>query len=823
MAIFRFVQPSFNLTHEDVFLARYERLLAWARPLVDGNEAVAEDLLHDAFIQFSLAQPDLDDIENLDAYLRRMLRNLRVSQVRRSAHKLEQSLCRIDCDSAALGLQAEAAHAGLDAREELQLICQYALARRRQSKAASVLLLRYFHGYLPTEIARLMRVDEAAGRGAVKQWLSLARREARQYLHEPQSRRFIGPLPETPEIRIAHGLQAPEFLQALRTAIFATPPTQACPSARQWKAVYRTPGGEAMETARLAHLVCCAACLERVTALLGLASLSERFPDDPNDSGAKGNERRGREQARGREAWRQQSRRQGAERREHYPAELHVYANGFYVASHTVEAEINRLSLKLHLDEPLAFIEIFSEQGARLLYLPVGETASALKQTARLGLSDQRILDASLHFVSTWPTLELNYCGARSAESLAKTNSEVEALTSRDILVESASAPQSHSGQTESASRLLSSALHRMLRPVTLTLLLSGLLIAVVVGEKLVWWLAPAKPAATPNKRDPRLNPSGAATSGNESHLEPRTGATGPADSSLPPPSASSSTIPIPATAELEIEALRLLQQAKADTHEQIEVRRTSSGKLRIEGILETDARESELRQALSSLRDHPAVELQLQTVAKATQQLRTTTVAPSAGVLERDEIAAVRLPVDAELRRYFATRGLTDERLEAEIHRFAARTLAQSRQAARHAGALKNLAARFGRDESLTATARAKWRALQREHVRALHAEILALRAALAPLFAASPVNGARDDSVPALASEADLRRATESLAALCAETDRALIAALTLSSAASLEGSPAAALNAPGFWTGLHRGEHLSAAIDQYLSDDQ
>ena len=77
MAILRLVNPSpVSAAHEDLFLARYDRLLAGALPLVEGDAAAAEDLLHDVFIQFTLAQPDLKAIENLDAYLRQMLRNL---------------------------------------------------------------------------------------------------------------------------------------------------------------------------------------------------------------------------------------------------------------------------------------------------------------------------------------------------------------------------------------------------------------------------------------------------------------------------------------------------------------------------------------------------------------------------------------------------------------------------------------------------------------------------------------------------------------------------------------------------------------------------
>jgi hypothetical protein len=296
--------------------------------------------------------------------------------------------------------------------------------------------------------------------------------------------------------------------------------------------------------------------------------------------------------------------------------------------------------------------------------------------------------------------------------------------------------------------------------------------------------------------------------------VEPKASASGVAPSPAISPAASSVT----ASAALEIEALRLLQQAKADMHEQIEARRTAQGRLRIEGILETGARKAELLQALASLRNHPAVEIQLQTVTEAARKLRPSASASTPVVIEREEVTVTKLPVEAELRRHFAARGIAEEQIDEEIRRFASTTLARSRQAARHAGALKNLAGRFANSETLEGAARKQWRALLAEHARALHAEILALRAALTPVFSGTAAHSEGAD-VAALQSEADLRRAAASSAALCAETDRALIAAFSLSS----EASPAVAVKAASFWIKLHRGEHLSAAINQYLSNTQ
>ncbi len=85
---------------EDLFAERYEQLLSWALQLSDQNRELAEDLLHDAFIQFSFTHPDLQTIRNLDAYFYGMLRNLHLSQVRRTTRSRLQQLSTVEYDSA---------------------------------------------------------------------------------------------------------------------------------------------------------------------------------------------------------------------------------------------------------------------------------------------------------------------------------------------------------------------------------------------------------------------------------------------------------------------------------------------------------------------------------------------------------------------------------------------------------------------------------------------------------------------------------------------------------------------------------------------------
>ncbi len=174
-------------SHEDLFIGRYELLCSWALKLTGRDRQLAEDLVHDAFIQFTLSRPELDGVQNLDGYLYGLLRNLHLSRVRRAARRPAVSLALIDYDSCELGWQTVDARAQLQAREELRAICRYACLRKESSKAGSVLILRFFHGYYPSEIAQLL----GSPARAVADWLLLARREGRLYLAEPERLSFL--------------------------------------------------------------------------------------------------------------------------------------------------------------------------------------------------------------------------------------------------------------------------------------------------------------------------------------------------------------------------------------------------------------------------------------------------------------------------------------------------------------------------------------------------------------------------------------------------------------------------------------------------------
>jgi DNA-directed RNA polymerase specialized sigma24 family protein len=92
-------------TYEDLFLERYDRMLAWAIRLTDHDLQQAEDMVHDVFVKFALTQPDLQRIDNPYAYLYTALRNTYRSQVSRAGYGSVKHLHLLDFDSAELWLR----------------------------------------------------------------------------------------------------------------------------------------------------------------------------------------------------------------------------------------------------------------------------------------------------------------------------------------------------------------------------------------------------------------------------------------------------------------------------------------------------------------------------------------------------------------------------------------------------------------------------------------------------------------------------------------------------------------------------------------------
>jgi|SRR5215204_3196746 len=111
---------------EDLFIQRYDELMSWALSFTNHNRAQAEDLVHDAFIQFTLRRADLAVIENADAYLNGMLRNMYLSQVRRATLVQDSSFSIANYDSAEIGLRSIDASERMDVQDDSVRVASWA-------------------------------------------------------------------------------------------------------------------------------------------------------------------------------------------------------------------------------------------------------------------------------------------------------------------------------------------------------------------------------------------------------------------------------------------------------------------------------------------------------------------------------------------------------------------------------------------------------------------------------------------------------------------------------------------------------------------------
>jgi len=174
------------------------------------------------------------------------------------------------------------------------------------------------------------------------------------------------------------------------------------------------------------------------------------------------------------------------------------------------------------------------------------------------------------------------------------------------------------------------------------------------------------------------------------------------------------------ASLELEIEVTYLLNRIKANLGEQVNLTRTTSGTLRVEALVETDSRKSEILHALGPVIKNPAVRVEVSTVAEAAKRQRERSQ-PSEAIVRDVEVRNNRIPADWELRSHFSRRLVGSEAIDEEIRRYANRAMNRSRQALLQASALKRLVRRFSPEEirTLEPEARTKWLAMIREHAQ--------------------------------------------------------------------------------------------------------
>ena len=389
-------------THEEVFLERYERLLGQALHITERRYSAAEDLVHDAFIQFTLSKPDLSAINDLDSYLFIVLRNMHLSQVRRSSYNRFAPISIAEYDSAAIGLRSLDIQNQVVVANELLRICDYACARKETSKAAGVLILRFFHGYFTSEIAAVIN----STRRTVHEWLRLARNEVKVYLDDPKV------ADSSESLSLMKAGNEHDLLAVLRDRIFSSR-HGACLSAKQLNSLY-VENGSPIDCKTLAHIASCRYCLDQVNNIRKLPPLSDRYPTDALGSDTRstsgGNQMNMGTRADILDDRLKLCRRRLGEVLDHHPTALSFSANGFILGSQRVNVDTTEQVLSINIDEEVSFVEVFSEQGIRLMFMDVAPSSiGGVEQKSRLQLDEGHELECAISFRQPWPTLHVTY------------------------------------------------------------------------------------------------------------------------------------------------------------------------------------------------------------------------------------------------------------------------------------------------------------------------------------------------------------------------------------------------------------------------------
>jgi DNA-directed RNA polymerase specialized sigma24 family protein len=382
-----------SLDHETIFLSHYSWLLGWAQQLTRGSKEEAEDLVQELYVRLVQSQGILDtsDEDRLRGYLHRTLRNLSISRTERDRRNALSSLSIVEFDSAEFALASIDRSQLLLVRSDLAQICEYACTRRKSSRAASVLILRFFLGYYPSEIVRVL----ITSRDAVDKLTRIAQLEAKAFLSRPSTLKFMGQesrrrpsfsqyLPDEP---------AAMFLE-LRKRLFSEPEGE-CMSIDYMAARYDGTSEQPFTTHEVAHLASCRKCLEAANSMLNLPNLHQRFPTDTinprdDDSSKSGTGSSKSPASAAKEKYRQT--------REHRPRTLLLAVDGDSRFSQEVNSSSSKFTISL---DPLShpeFVEVLSEQELVLLYLDLNDAdiTNPSPQHLEVALSDERTLKVEI-------------------------------------------------------------------------------------------------------------------------------------------------------------------------------------------------------------------------------------------------------------------------------------------------------------------------------------------------------------------------------------------------------------------------------------------
>lgn len=387
---------------EDMFLECYAWLIECALNITHGQRERAEDLVHDVFVRFLDNDVEVSSICNIRGYLNGMLRNLHLLQLRRATRHPVQSLTLIDHDSALVGLRAWNSVEQFQSADLLLRACDFVCYRKEVALTSSVLILRFFHGFYPGEICRLLK----AKRHAVDKWIERGRNETKQFLESPC------PLPNATGTESGKAIpkSSTAFLRRLRERIFNSCTTDC---------TVLIGNSEPSGVREFAHLVSCRTCLSRRSREMGLAHVAERMVDDISDrddgrpEGGAGGSGKILSLGARRKISKRAILRDVYERRrelfEHRPKEISLAFDGVSHATLLVNAATNTLNLTLDRSEVPNSLAVLSEQEFNFLLLDRDQLMCRERGVHSLSLSDDRFLEVTITAETLGPSIQVVY------------------------------------------------------------------------------------------------------------------------------------------------------------------------------------------------------------------------------------------------------------------------------------------------------------------------------------------------------------------------------------------------------------------------------
>jgi DNA-directed RNA polymerase specialized sigma24 family protein len=388
---------------ERVFIDHYKLVLGWARQVTHGNTEEAEDLVQELYVRLvqMKSEPELLDDAHFRGYVRRALNNLYISRKLRQGRDAISRLTVVEFDSLAFALASVDRSRLLYVRSDLARICEYVLMRRKTSKAATAFIMRFLLGYLPTEVMALMGI----GRKALEALLLTSRLEAKAYIERPGVLRFLNRYEKkTPTFPNFLPEDSDELFAELQRRIFSEREGD-CSIFEIIATRYHGTSNGVLSMEEAAHLGSCRLCLGNAGTILGIPDLAPRMFSNMEAAG--GSEP---PTPREEEDDLKKLHRKSREIFEHRPKKLHIAVDGEIRAVQTIKGTTSEFQIKLPPFSQPGFVEILSEQGARLLYLDLrGDSEPfAIKQT-QIDFSEERLLTVGLSLLDGIPVIDVSY------------------------------------------------------------------------------------------------------------------------------------------------------------------------------------------------------------------------------------------------------------------------------------------------------------------------------------------------------------------------------------------------------------------------------